>query len=110
MMGAEIITLTVFLNIDTSLLQGIFYGFFEITIGIKEVSNSSSDLLAQLLAIEALLAWNGLAIQAQVTGMILVTSLPSLNRIIVGMLNIPNFSAVSLFSSTLSLAICIRCP
>jgi sporulation integral membrane protein YlbJ len=81
--------LTVFLNIDTSLLQGIFYGFFEITIGIKEVSNSSSDLLAQLLAIEALLAWNGLAIQAQVTGMIMDSDLMATKYFLTRLLQIP---------------------
>lgn len=81
--------LTVFLNIDTSLLQGIFYGFFEITIGIKEVSNSSSDLLAQLLAIEVLLAWNGLAIQAQVTGMIMDSDLMATKYFLTRLLQIP---------------------
>ena len=46
-----------------------FYGF-EITIGIQAISSSSAGLLTQLVTIEALLAWNGLAIQAQVTGML----------------------------------------
>ncbi|HHV34652.1 MAG TPA: sporulation integral membrane protein YlbJ [Syntrophomonadaceae bacterium] len=81
--------LTVLFNIDTCLLQGIFFGFFEITIGINEISQSSSSLLAQLLAIEVLLAWNGLAIQAQITGMMMDSDLKATKYFLTRLLQIP---------------------
>jgi sporulation integral membrane protein YlbJ len=56
-------------HLDTGLLKALMYGLFEITTGINEVSRSSGSFVQQLLAIEALLAWNGLAVQAQVAGM-----------------------------------------
>ena len=57
------------LHVDVSILKALLYGLFEITIGINEVSKSSGSFIQQLLVIEALLAWNGLAVQAQVAGM-----------------------------------------
>jgi hypothetical protein len=62
-------------HIDASLLRGLMYGLFEITIGINEVSKSSGSFIQQLLVIEALLAWNGLAVQAQVAGMMVGSDL-----------------------------------
>lgn len=62
-------------NIDASLVRSLLYGFFEMTIGINEVSKSSGSLLQQLIIIEAILAWNGLSIHAQVAGMMLGTDL-----------------------------------
>jgi sporulation integral membrane protein YlbJ len=76
-------------GIDSNLLEGLFLGFFEITIGIQAISTSSSGLLAQLLAIEALLAWNGLAIQAQVTGMVMDSDLKTRLYIFTRLLQIP---------------------
>lgn len=81
--------LTILLHIDACLMQGIFFGFFEITIGINEISHSSSGLLAQLLAIETLLAWNGLAIQAQVTGMLMDSDLKATKYTLTRLLQIP---------------------
>ncbi len=76
-------------NLDAPLLQGIFYGFFEITIGIKEISTSSSSILTQILAIQALLSWNGLAIQAQITGMIVDSDLRITKYFLTRLLQIP---------------------
>lgn len=95
--------LTVYLNLDTSLLQGIFFGFFEITIGIQEISNSSSSLLAQLLAIETLLAWNGLAIQAQITGMIMDSDLKATKYFLTRLLQIPIAILITLVAFRLHL-------
>ncbi len=55
---------------DPALLRSLLYGFFEMTIGINEASKSPADLLQKLIVIEAILAWNGLSIHAQVAGMI----------------------------------------
>ncbi len=63
------------LRVDPSLSEGVLNGFFEITVGIKKVSESSGSLLQQLTATEAILAWNGLAVQAQVAGMVTGTDL-----------------------------------
>jgi sporulation integral membrane protein YlbJ len=62
-------------HIDASLLRGLMYGLVEITIGISQVSKSSGSFIQQLLVIEALLAWNGLAVQAQVAGMMVGSDL-----------------------------------
>ena len=62
-------------HIDASLLRALMYGLFEITIGINETSRSSGSFVQQLLVIEALLAWNGLAVQAQVAGMMVGSDL-----------------------------------
>ncbi|MDH7576820.1 MAG: nucleoside recognition domain-containing protein [Bacillota bacterium] len=67
--------LTAFFNLDPSFFRALLYGFFEITIGIKEASKINGSLLHQLMIIEAILAWNGLAVQAQVTGMIIGSDL-----------------------------------
>lgn len=76
-------------DIDGSLLQGIFVGFFEITIGIQIISQSSSSLFAQILGIETLLAWNGLAIQAQITGMLADSDLHTRKYYLARLLQIP---------------------
>ena len=62
-------------HLDTSLLRALMYGLFEFTIGINEASKSSGSFVQQLLVIEALLAWNGLAVQAQVAGMMVGSDL-----------------------------------
>lgn len=76
-------------NLDSVLLQGIFIGFFEITIGIQMISQSSSGLLAHLLGIETLLAWNGLAIQAQIAGMLTDSGLQTRKYYLARLLQIP---------------------
>lgn len=63
------------LHMETGMMRALFYGLFEITIGINEASKSSGSFLQQLLVIEALLAWNGLAVQAQVAGMMVESDL-----------------------------------
>lgn len=61
--------------VDAGILRALLYGLMEITIGISEASKSSGSFVQQLLAIEALLAWNGLAVQAQVAGMLIGSDL-----------------------------------
>lgn len=76
-------------NIDTVLLRSLLYGFFEMTIGINEASKSSASLLQQLLIIEAILAWNGLSIHAQVAGMIAGTDLSIIPYLFARLLQVP---------------------
>lgn len=81
--------ITVLLKVDPSLVEGMLNGFFEITVGIRKVSESSGTLLQQLMATEAILAWNGLAIQAQVAGMITGTDLGILPYLVARLLQVP---------------------
>lgn len=76
-------------NIDDALLRSLLYGFFEMTIGINEASKSSASLLQQLLIIEAILAWNGLSIHAQVAGMIAGTDLSIIPYLFARLLQVP---------------------
>jgi sporulation integral membrane protein YlbJ len=78
LMGALISALTPLAHLfhfDTSILRALLYGLVEITIGISEASKSPGSFVQQLLVIEALLAWNGLAVQAQVAGMLIGSDL-----------------------------------
>lgn len=83
------------LNLDAHLVQGLLYGFFEITIGIKETSQSTCSIFTQLLVIEMLLAWNGLAIQAQVTGMVIDSDLRLTPYFYTRLLQIPIASLIT---------------
>jgi len=89
------------LNIDAQLVQGLLYGFFEITIGIKEVSQSTCSILIHLLAIEVILAWNGIAIQAQVTGMVIDSDLRLAPYFYTRLLQIPIASLITFLISCL---------
>jgi hypothetical protein len=57
--------------------------------GIQIISQSSSSLFAQILGIETLLAWNGLAIQAQITGMLADSDLHTRKYYLARLLQIP---------------------
>lgn len=76
-------------NIDTSLLQSLLYGIFEMTIGISEASKSLGSITQQLMVIEAILAWNGLAIQAQIAGMMIGSDLSILPYLYTRFLQVP---------------------
>lgn len=62
-------------RIDIGMMRALLYGLLEITIGINEASKSTGSLAQHLLVIEALLAWNGMAVQAQVAGMMMESDL-----------------------------------
>ncbi len=102
------------LHFDPSLLRASLYGLFEVTIGINQASQSPGTLAQQLMVIEALLAWNGLAVQAQVAGMIIGSDLRLWPYLLTRCLQIP--LAVSLaYLATLTpywrhLALPASCP
>lgn len=58
------------LGISPELHEPLAAGLFEITIGIRLVAESGVPLLHQLVAIQLILAWSGLSIQAQVAAFI----------------------------------------
>ncbi|ACA59169.1 sporulation integral membrane protein YlbJ [Candidatus Desulforudis audaxviator] len=45
-------------------------GFFEMTLGIRAVSETAAPLVQQLIAVQLILAWSGLSIQAQVASFV----------------------------------------
>ncbi len=89
------------LGLDIYLVRGILYGFFEITIGIEEVSHSTSSILTQLLVIEAILAWNGLSIQAQITGILTDSDLRPTPYIITRIIQMPLAMGITYLAFTL---------
>lgn len=78
-----------YFQIHYSLLTGLITGFFEITMGINEISKSTGTLIQQLMITEAILAWNGLAIQAQIAGMISGSDLRILPYLLTRFIQIP---------------------
>lgn len=76
-------------QVHPSLLQGLLTGFFEITMGINEISKSESPLIQQLMATEVILAWNGVAVQAQIAGMITESDLRIFPYLLTRYLQIP---------------------
>ncbi len=93
--------LAALLGLDIYLVRGILYGFFEITIGIEEVSHSTSSILTQLLVIEAILAWNGLSIQAQITGILTDSDLRPTPYIITRIIQMPLAMGITYLAFTL---------
>ena len=54
------------LSFPAGTAQGLSFGFWEMTLGVQEVSFSHSSLLVKLLLISFILGWGGLSVQAQV--------------------------------------------
>lgn len=63
------------LGLHPDLNQALAAGFFEITLGVKRVSETTSPLWQQAIAISLILAWCGISVQAQVASMISKTDL-----------------------------------
>lgn len=55
-------------GLDLALLEPLATGFFEMSLGTRLVAESPVSLRQQLVAIQLILAWSGLSIQAQVAG------------------------------------------
>ncbi|RJX17842.1 MAG: sporulation integral membrane protein YlbJ [Desulforudis sp.] len=58
------------LGLSPELYEPLAAGLFEMTIGVRLVAESGVPLLHQLIAIQLILAWSGLSIQAQVAAFI----------------------------------------
>jgi sporulation integral membrane protein YlbJ len=86
------------LQLDRSLLRSMLIGFFEITMGINAASQSNGSMLQQLMVIETLLAWNGLAVQAQVSGMMKDCDLGVLPYLGTRLLQVPMALVITYFS------------
>lgn len=63
-------TLLIPIGIDPSLMLPLASGIFEMTIGIKMVTESNAPLFQQLLCISLILGWAGLSVHAQVAAFI----------------------------------------
>lgn len=73
---ANVLALILFpLNLDPQIYTAIASGIFEITLGIKLASETSSPLFQQLLATAIMLGWSGLSIHAQVASLIADTDI-----------------------------------
>lgn len=97
-------------GLDICLVRGLLYGFFEITIGIEEVSHSTSSLFTQLLIIEAILAWNGLSIQAQITGILTESDLRPTPYILTRIIQMPLAMGITYLVFTLPIGELLSLP
>lgn len=98
------------LGLDIHLVRGILLGFFEMTIGIKEASLSTVNMLTQLMVIEAILAWNGLSIQAQITGIVIDSDLRATPYFLTRIMQIPLAIAITYLISLLPLEEILALP
>lgn len=58
------------LGLKPELYLPLATGFFEMTLGIRQVSQSTVPMIQQLIAVQLILAWSGLSIQAQVASFV----------------------------------------
>lgn len=65
--GALIAALTTPLGLSPVLNEALAAGVFEMTLGCRLVAESNAPLLHKLIALQVILAWSGLSIQAQVS-------------------------------------------
>lgn len=66
---------TIPLGFSEAVNEGLAWGFFEITLGVKKISETQAPLWQQAMAISLILAWCGISVQAQVASMISKTDL-----------------------------------
>ena len=58
------------LGVQPDLFLPLATGVFEMTLGIRMVSESAAPLIQQLIGVQLILAWSGLSIQAQVAAFV----------------------------------------
>ncbi|MEW6539994.1 MAG: sporulation integral membrane protein YlbJ [Bacillota bacterium] len=63
------------LGLHPSLNPALATGFLEMTLGIRAVSETAAPLVQQLVAVQLILAWSGLSIQAQVASFVSQTDI-----------------------------------
>lgn len=66
---------TVPLGLSPALNEALASGLFEMTLGSRLVAESDAPLIQKLIAIQLILAWSGLSIQAQVSAFISTTDM-----------------------------------
>lgn len=57
-------------GVDSSLIDPLVKGFFEITIGCDAASNATASLFSRVVTASAIIAWSGLSVHAQVASLI----------------------------------------
>jgi len=65
------------LNLDSQLIKGTIIGFFEMTIGCKNISLSNISFINKILVINFLIGWGGLSVHSQALSFINSTDLNS---------------------------------
>lgn len=68
--GSLIAAVTTPLGLSPALNEALASGLFEMTLGSRLVAESGAPLLHKLIALQVILAWSGLSIQAQVSAFI----------------------------------------
>ncbi|MEW5761789.1 MAG: sporulation integral membrane protein YlbJ [Bacillota bacterium] len=63
------------LGLAPELAAALVSGFFEMTLGTRLAANSAAPLVQQLMVVQALLAWGGLSIQAQIAAFVAETDI-----------------------------------
>ena len=53
------------LSIDIQLIKGIIIGFFEVTIGCKNIAASQSSLITKILILNFTIGWSGFSVHSQ---------------------------------------------
>lgn len=64
-----------FFGYDPNLALPLSIGFFEVTLGVKEVTETSAAFYQQVVIAAIILAWNGLSIHAQVANFVSKTDI-----------------------------------
>lgn len=63
------------LGFSPEILEPMAYGVFEMTLGTRMIAECNASLPEKLVAVQIVLAWSGLSIQAQVAGFISTTDI-----------------------------------
>lgn len=53
------------LSVDSKIIKGIVSGFFEVTIGCKNIAATNTSLINKILIINFLIGWSGLSVHSQ---------------------------------------------
>jgi sporulation integral membrane protein YlbJ len=53
------------LSVDSQIIKGIITGFFEVTIGCKNIAATNTSLINKILIINFLIGWSGLSVHSQ---------------------------------------------
>ncbi|WP_353093907.1 sporulation integral membrane protein YlbJ [Tissierella praeacuta] len=65
------------LNLDSQLIKGTIIGFFEMTIGCKNIAISNASLISKILVINFVIGWSGFSVHSQALSFINNTDINS---------------------------------
>lgn len=64
-----------FINASSELIKGLFFGFFEITLGINIISQCNDPMLVKVSITSLIIAWSGLSIHMQTNSFLVETDI-----------------------------------